>query len=157
MKRIFRTLEYSARELHHTATERLEILKDVNSRLPRQWGKGGNLIITPRLESVAADFMAATGQRLYVRQIARGIYRQLSDEQGQAKPLGIGVAAALTILAVNLITNMVFLFSDVGDPITRAQDLTFYSSVAVGVFLIYALIWLRIGAQTISKLRQRTA
>lgn len=156
MKRNYRVF---AEEIQHLSGIEQRIVQTVTLTkwLRTQLRRHFNLIITNRLDHVAADFQASTGQRLYVRQIARGIYRQLSDDNGQATTLGIGVAAALTILAVNLITNMVFLFSDVGDPIMRAQDLTFYSSVAVGVFLIYGVIWLRIGAQTISKLRRQIA
>lgn len=98
--------------------------------------------------------MTATGQRLFVRQIATGIYRRLADDRGQATTLGIAVAAALTVVVVNLITSMVFFFTDIADPVTRSHDLVLFSSVAVGVFLLYGLIWLRIGAQTIARMRQ---
>lgn len=152
MKRELDTFEFSINWKLLTQSERKIIAASVKASQARS-----GIIVTRHLDQRALEHQATTGQRLFVQQIARGVYRQISDDNGQATTLGIGVAAALTILAVNLITNMVFLFSDVGDPIMRAQDLTFYSSVAVGVFLIYALIWLRIGAQTISKLRRQIA
>lgn len=152
-QRTKRELEFSVKLVRVSLRAR----KDANLTLQRLRDNPPDIIITRNLAHRADEFMAATGRRLFVRQLTTGVYRRLADEGGQATTLGIAVAAALTILAVNLITNMVFLFSDVGDPIMRAQDLTFYSSVAVGVFLIYALIWLRIGAQTISKLRRQIA
>lgn len=154
MKRNYRSLAAEMNTLsgiEQRIVETVTFAKWLRIQLQRNF----NLIVTRHLDRVASEFMASTGRRLYVRQIARGIYRQLSDDNGQATTLGIGVAAALTIIAVNLITNMVFIFSEVTDPATRSHDFLLFSTAAVGVFLFYGFIWLRIGAQAIHQLRLR--
>lgn len=156
MKRNYRNFATEMNDLsgiEQRIVETVTLTKWLRTQLHRNF----NLIITNRLDRVASEFQATTGRRLYVRQIAHGVYRQLADEGGQATTLGIAVAAALTIIAVNLITSMVFLFSDVADPVMRAQDMVFFSSVAAVVFLVYGVIWLRIGAQTIHRMRRQTA
>lgn len=156
MKRNYRNFATEMNDLsgiEQRIVETVTLTKWLRTQLHRNF----NLIITRRLDRVASEFQATTGRRLYVRQIAHGVYRQLADDNGQATTLGIAVAAALTVLAVNLITSMVFFFTDIADPVTRSHDMILFSSMAVVVFLVYGLIWLRIGAQTIYRLRQRTA
>jgi hypothetical protein len=156
VKRNYRVFAAEIRDLS-SIEQRIVQTVTLTKWLRTQLHRNFNLIITRRLDRVASEFQAATGQRLYVRQIARGVYRQLTDEGGQATTLGIAVAAALTVLAVNLITSMVFFFTDIADPVTRSHDMILFSSLAIVVFLVYGTIWLRIGAQTVYRLRQRTA
>lgn len=152
-QRTKRELEFSVKLVRVSPRAR----QDANLALQRLRDNPPDIIITRNLAHRADEFMAATGRRLFVRQLTTGVYRRLADDRGQATTLGIAVAAALTVLAVNLITSMVFLFSDVPDPVTRAQDMVFFSSVAAVVFLVYGVIWLRIGAQTIHRMRRQTA
>lgn len=151
-QRTKRELEFSVKIVRVSPRAR----QDANLALQRLRDNPPDIIITRNLAHRADEFMAATGRRLFVRQLTAGVYRRLADDRGQATTLGIAVAAALTIVAVNLITSMVFLFSDVPDPVTRAQDMVFFSSVAAVVFLVYGVIWLRIGAQTIHRMRRQT-
>lgn len=152
-QRTKRELEFSVKLVRVSPRAR----QDANLALQRLRDNPPDIIITRNLAHRADEFMAATGRRLFVRQLTTGVYRRLADDRGQATTLGIAVAAALTIVVINLITSMVFFFTDIADPVTRSQDLVLFSSVAVGVFLIYAIIWLRIGVQTIGRMRQRLA
>lgn len=152
-QRTKRELEFSVKLVRVSPRAR----QDANLALQRLRDNPPDIIITRNLAHRADEFMAATGRRLFVRQLTAGVYRRLADDRGQATTLGIAVAAALTIVVINLITSMVFFFTDIADPITRSHDLVLFSSVAVGVFLIYALIWLRIGVQTISRARRQMA
>ncbi len=156
MKRNYRSFAAEIRDLS-TVEQRIVQTVTLTKWLRTQLHRNFNLIITRNLGRVASEFQVATGRRLYVRQIAHGIYRQLSDDGGQATTLGIAVAAVLTLFAVNAISSMVFTFSDVPDPIIRSHDLTMFSALAVGVFMVYGAIWLRIGAQVMRRARQRLA
>lgn len=150
-QRLKRELEFSVKLLRlsprarHAANTTLHCLPDNQP----------DIIITRHLSARADEYLTATGQRLFVRQIATGIYRRLADDRGQATTLGIFVAASFTVFAISLISSMVFFFSDVPDPATRNHDFMLFSIAAVVVFLIYGAIWLRIGVQTIQRLRLR--
>lgn len=109
-----------------------------------------NLIVPRPLDHVASEFQSATGQRRYVHQIAHSVYRQLSNDRSQPA-LGV-LAAVLTIFASFSITAMALASMETAPDIAML-----FPTVATIVLLAYGAIWLSIGAQTLQRIRRRTA
>ncbi len=148
-QRTKRELEFAVSLVRLTSRDRHK----ANTALQRLRDNRTDIIITRNLSRRADEFMAATGQRLYVRQIARGVYRQISDEHGQAKPLGILLAAVLTLLASAWLINLAVFFMAAAP----ASIAAFFPAITIVCLLIYAYVWLVVGAQAVQRIRRQTA
>ncbi len=152
-QRTRRELEFSVKLISVSPRTRQE----TNSALQRLRDNPPDIIITRNLAHRADEFMAATGRRLFVRQVATGIYRRLADDRGPATPLGIAVAALLTIAASYGIVGMALAFSSGPNPTIASENALIFGSAAAAFLLTYAVIWLRIGVQTINRARTQMA
>lgn len=81
-QRIKRELDFSIR-LTRLSLENRAVIHHLQQRLRDDYR---GLLLSLNLARTAQAHFAITGQRLYVQQIARGIYRHIADVSGEIEP-----------------------------------------------------------------------
>ncbi len=143
MRRKLRALEFTLIVAEQTRVERT-VMKSIMRPL-KPTAQPPKLIVTNNIADQITHWQSITGQRLFVTQIVQGVYQQITDDPNWP--------AALSALLMALITVGMSLLAISAARVINAQ---LYNAILLSALSLVVLVWLKIGAQSIWRLRRRS-
>ena len=145
-QRAKRELDCSIRISRVSRQSRIEI----NEPLQRLPDAQPHLIITGNIFNQIAHWQAATGQRVFVNQIVRGVYRRIVDDGQRPTMLG----ALLALLLAMMSGYLVIYLAAVPDFVDLLQHSMLLLVAGLAALIGYTTIWLRFGASALYRIRR---